>query len=124
MFEYEIHKNDESLENLNIKDSKKTYPLLDVYELEDKFIVAVELPGVEKSGIKIKFDEGELIISANKFVEDEYKAIHSERIFGEMKRTVKFHTDIDADGIRAEYENGLLKVFLRKIRNRKEIKIN
>lgn len=124
MFDYDIYQKTESKQNLNSKNSKISSPLLDVYENGEKFIISVELPGVEKSGIKIRFQEGELKISALKNFDKDLKVLHSERFFGEIKRKVKFHSDIDTDNIKAEYSNGVLTVFLRKLKKKKEIKIN
>ena len=124
MFNYDIDSKTDLIENTTSKNSKKYLPLLDVYDDGENFIVAVELPGVPKENVKVKLEKGELIVKAERFAEKGVKFIHPERYFGSIERKVKFHSDIDENNIKASLENGVLKVTLKKLNNKREIKIN
>ncbi|RMD49405.1 MAG: Hsp20/alpha crystallin family protein [Ignavibacteria bacterium] len=124
MFNYGLDTFTESLEKSDSKNSKKYLPLLDVYENGEKFIVELELPGITKENLRVKLEDGELLISAKRIREDGINPIHSERYFGEIERRVKFHVPISEEDIKAKLEDGLLKIELKKIENKKEIKIN
>ncbi len=89
----------------------------DIIDKTDKFIIEAELPGVEKEDISVELEEDELTISATKKTscdasEDDY--ICQERNLGTFERKFKV-TNIKEEDIKAEYNNGVLKVELPKL---------
>lgn len=90
----------------------------DIKDEGDKFVMESELPGFEKEDIKLDIDGGYLVISAEHSDEtenkdDDGKYIRRERTYGSYKRSFDI-TDIDTDGMSAEYKNGILKIDLPK----------
>ena len=88
----------------------------------------MDLPGYDKKDIDIDFDNKYLTIAASKEedVNDEGKNyIRRERNFGSYKRQF-YLGDINEDEIKAEFNNGILKVVVPKkeiIDTKKKIEI-
>ncbi|HIC96747.1 TPA: Hsp20/alpha crystallin family protein [Candidatus Bipolaricaulota bacterium] len=94
-------------------------PPTDVYETEGEFVVCMDLPGMEREGIKISFTEGVLTIRGErrnelKFGASQLRCHQLEIGYGPFRREIYFPVPIDQDRIRAEYRQGLLKVVLPK----------
>ncbi len=90
----------------------------DIRDEGDKYVMESELPGFEKEDIKLDINGSYLVISAQhenteEKKEDSGKYIHRERNFGSYKRSFDI-SDVDADGISAEYKNGILIIDLPK----------
>ena len=88
----------------------------DIYEKEGNYCIEMDLPGYDKKDIDIDFDNKYLTITASKEedVNDEGKNyIRRERNFGSYKRQF-YLGDINEDEIKAEFNNGILKVVVPK----------
>ncbi|MBQ1464306.1 MAG: Hsp20/alpha crystallin family protein [Ruminococcus sp.] len=88
----------------------------DIIEAEDKYILEAELPGFEKDEIKLDINGDLLVITAEHKTEanaEEVKYIRRERTKGAYKRSFDI-SDVDAEGIDAEYKNGILAITLPK----------
>jgi HSP20 family protein len=90
---------------------------LDVFEDKDNFFVKAELPGVKKEQLEISLHEGSLSISGERKSEGKYEdaEVHrAERFFGRFQRTVALPTPVDADKVKAQYQDGILTITLPK----------
>lgn len=102
----------------------------DIFAEGDKLVIEAELPGFNKDEIKVKVNDKQLTISAQRKVANEEKAenyIRRERSVSQVCRT--FIVDnLDADNIQATFENGLLRLTVPKPQElqpkAKEIHIN
>jgi len=92
-------------------------PRVDVYETEDEFRVAAELPGVAKEDIEVTVD-ADAVRLAGEFkrsgeVRDEN--IHrAERFYGRFSRVVPLPQEVKAAEAKAEFQNGILSVTIPK----------
>ena len=108
--------------------SKEENMKCDIYEKEGNYCIEMDLPGYDKKDIDIDFDNKYLTITASKEedVNDEGKNyIRRERNFGSYKRQF-YLGDINEDEIKAEFNNGILKVVVPKkeiIDTKKKIEI-
>ncbi|MEG1506258.1 MAG: Hsp20/alpha crystallin family protein [Bacilli bacterium] len=97
----------------------------DVYELDNKVCIEMDIPGYEKGDIKVECNNGNLVIKAERESkeEDNKKYLHRERkVYGKIERT--FHLDdIDEDSIEAEFKDGILKINVSKVDENKTKKI-
>jgi len=95
------------------------YPSVDIVENEGSFELFAELPGVKKEDVKIVVEDGVLHIRGEKksnIIENERNKItRNERSFGKFERKFKLTEDINPDEIKANFENGLLKITFAKI---------
>ncbi|SNR53743.1 Hsp20/alpha crystallin family protein [Halorubrum vacuolatum] len=77
----------------------------ELYEEDDEFVLAVELPGFDPEEITASWDDGMLNVAARR--EDDAR--------GERRtyhRRFRFPKEVDDDAIYAEYVNGVLEVHL------------
>lgn len=88
-------------------------PLLDVSRIEDGYRMDVELPGVKKDDVDLRVEDGILRISGEKkrSFEDDGDGWR-ERSYGRFERRITLPRQVDSDGIEADFEDGVLKVFL------------
>lgn len=92
-------------------------PLTDIYETENEFKLQLDLPGVKKDDLKISYSDGELKISGERKYEKEDKDTkyhRIERAFGKYYRSFTLPKSADADKIKAEFNDGQLKVAIPK----------
>ena len=102
--------------NLNV-------PPVNIHENNDAYHLEVSAPGLNKEDFKVNLEKGLLTISYEKKVEAEnkdYKTHRKEFSISGFKRSFTVDEKINADGIEAKYENGVLKLLLPK---KEEIKV-
>ena len=91
----------------------------DIQDLGDSYQMEVELPGYEKKDLKADIKDGYLTISAERGGEKEEKDekgrfVRRERYMGSCKRTFYVGENVTQDDIRANFENGILKLVIPK----------
>ncbi len=92
-------------------------PRLDETEDDKAFHVDVELPGMDETDVEVTLSDGLLTISGEKKAAQEDEAERfcwRERAYGSFRRTLAVPGDVDANGIRAEFHNGVLTIDLPK----------
>ena len=97
------------------------YPPVNVFRKGDDFIIITELPGVKKSDLDLQVKGRTLRLSGQKAVAfSEKTAVHRrERLAGRFDRAVTLPVEIDPDGVKAEYRNGILALFLPRAESEK-----
>lgn len=92
-------------------------PSLDVHEDKDNFTIRVELPGLKREDIDISLDNGTLVISGERKVENvsEDTAVHRREFsYGKFQRVLNLPSEVTADKVKAQYKDGILTVTLAK----------
>jgi HSP20 family protein len=85
-------------------------PAADLYEDDNNFYARIELPGVKKKEIDVKLENAVLTISGNR------KSTENEREQSlSFNRSLSIPDGIQADKIKATYEDGILTVTLPKV---------
>lgn len=91
---------------------------LDVEEDDKSYTVQAEIPGVNKSDIKVSIDGNQVSISAEvkneKEAKEGNKVVRSERYYGSISRSFTLENDVDEAGAIAKYDNGVLSLTLPK----------
>ena len=86
----------------------------DIYEKDKALAFEIELPGMKKEEISIKVEGDELVISGEIKRNEEVKEENYFRIgrrYGRLQRCFPLPTDrVEKNGIRASFEDGILKV--------------
>jgi HSP20 family protein len=94
---------------------------LDVKEDEKSYTIRAEIPGVKKDDIKVDVDGNFISIRAEVKQEKEEKkgekTVYSERSYGMASRGFTLPGEVDAQGAKAEYKDGLLSLTLPKKAN-------
>ena len=91
-----------------------TYPPVNVFQQGDDLVAILELPGVDKNELDIQAKENTIRIAGRKSVDyPEDVSVHRrERLWGVFDRTLVMPMQIDPDGIKAEYNDGMLALFI------------
>lgn len=92
---------------------------VDIKEYEDKYVIKVEMPGINREDITLDLHKNSLKISATKKIEQEEnynkKKYHkSEFRYGDYCRTLYFPLEVDMEKCDATLKNGILTVELEK----------
>ena len=95
------------------------------FDLFDDFFRGDDLPGYEKENINLELKEGYLTVSAkiekdNSSDENE-RYVHKERFYGECSRNFYVGEDVTEEDIHAEFKNGILKIRIPKMEDKKEL---
>ncbi len=92
-------------------------PLTDISEDTDNFKIKLDLPGINKSDVKIAFSDSQLTISGERKQEKETKdsKFHRvERAYGKYYRSFTLPQQIQEDKIEAEFRDGQLIITIPK----------
>ena len=92
-------------------------PAVNIMETTDAYHLELNAPGRNKEDFNISVDKGLLTISYEKKEEtknEDVKVVRREFSYQSFKRSFTVDEKINAEGIQAKYENGLLKLLLPK----------
>jgi HSP20 family protein len=91
-------------------------PRVNISENEDSFIIAADMPGIDKNNIELKTEDNNLTVigKADLVGKTEAKYILREKRVGNYVRKFKLGESIDQDGIEAKLVNGQLLLTLPK----------
>ena len=95
----------------------------DIVDNGDKYELEADLPGFKKEDIKVHVDNGYLTISATRDEHrdeknDKGEYVRRERSYGTFTRSFDI-SEIDEEKIAASFENGVLKLTLPKLTDKK-----
>lgn len=92
-------------------------PAVDIQEFTDRFLLYVDLPGVNPESVELTLDNGTLTLSGEREKtahEDAPLRERRERGFGRFHRQFILPETVDADGVRATDRNGVLTIEIPK----------
>ena len=98
-------------------------PASDIYETESGFLIAMDLPGIDRDALEIDVDENRLIVKGTRAI-DESKQHRTERPRGKFLRTFSVPGSVDQGKIGAEYKDGVLQIRLPKRSEQKAKRID
>jgi HSP20 family protein len=104
-------------------------PACEIEESENYVLVALDIPGIPKDQIKVEVVDGQVAISGERRAERkvaEKAAWHSERSYGKFYRIFALPPGLDAERIEANYEDGVLQLYIPKAESAKprQIKVS
>jgi HSP20 family protein len=90
------------------------FPLINVFRKGDDFVAVIELAGAIKDSLEVQAKENIIRISGEKLIKyDEKASIHRrERVFGKFDRSITLPVQVNPDGIKAQYLDGVLTLFI------------
>lgn len=101
-------------------------PSVNIIENLPNFVIELAAPGLRKEDFTIEVEDDSLIIASKKveekteFPDSQYK--RKEFNFKSFKRSFTLPESIDTEKIQANYENGVLKITLPKLEEKKALK--
>ena len=104
-------------------------PAVDVYEDDKKVVLKLEVPGIEEKDLDIRVENHTLTVKGERKFEKEEKEENFHRIerrYGSFYRAFSLPSTVDTENVDAKYENGVLKLELKKKPEAqpKQIKVN
>ncbi len=103
------------------------FPAADVNENADEYLVAIDLPGVDRSVLDISLENNRMIVRGERVIEEQDKR-RLERPAGRFLRRFDVPATVETELIAAEYKDGVLIIRLPKRREQKaqrvEIKVS
>ncbi|MXW41391.1 MAG: Hsp20/alpha crystallin family protein [Synechococcus sp. SB0668_bin_15] len=99
-------------------------PVAEIRENDDRYQLAVELPGISKDAIDIKATEHGMTVSAERTnVDVGEDRVLSEFRYGSWRRSFYFGKRIDPSQLQAELQDGVLHVTAPKVDSVKAVNI-
>ena len=92
-------------------------PPVDIYEDENKLTLKLEVPGIEEKDLDVRLENNTLTVRGERKFEQEEKEENFHRIerrYGAFSRSFTLPNTVDAENVRANYENGILRLELLK----------
>jgi HSP20 family protein len=107
----------------------RPYPPVNIYELDDEFLLTAELPGTRADDFELSIANGTLTLRGRRNADDaipDDRYRRSERPRTEWERLIALPDRILEDDLRAELKNGVLKLHLPKAPSTqpRQIKVN
>jgi HSP20 family protein len=122
---YQFHSDDDHWQTKPIRDARWRVnrrshlwrPPTDVLEMEEAYVVMVEVAGMRGAEFVVTYNKKILTIRGTRKDTSTQKAYHQMEIaYGEFSTEVRIQAPIDASKIEATYNDGFLKVVLPKSR--------
>lgn len=94
--------------------ARGTYPPINVFRQGDNFVAIIELAGINKDDLDVEVKDQLIRVSGKKVQDypDKSSTHRRERVFGSFDRTISVPVRINPDGLKAEYRNGILALFI------------
>jgi HSP20 family protein len=114
-------------EQLGTGTGRTWVPPLDMFERNDRFVVSVELPGIEPGDVEVSVEDSTLTIKGHReFVHEDTSDESFQRIerrYGAFSRTVTLPSAADVERVEASFDKGVLTVEIPKREESKPRKI-
>jgi HSP20 family protein len=97
--------------------SRPWSPAVDVYETENELVLKADIPDIDPKNVGIQLENGTLTLKGERKFEQEKngKGFHRiERSYGSFVRAFSLPDTVDAEGVKADYKNGVLTVTVPK----------
>lgn len=92
-------------------------PRTDLLETDEAYRIHLDVPGVSKDDLSINYQDNQLTVSGERTdnrLDTDAEYVKVERAFGHFYRAFTLPNTVDAEAIRAEYENGVLTIHVPK----------
>lgn len=94
-------------------------PAVDVHETEEAYLIEADLPGVPPDAVQLDVEEDRVTLRGSRHSvawSQEGRTMRVERAQGKFLRTLEFEEPIDVDHVERQFEQGLLRIRLPKLR--------
>jgi HSP20 family protein len=98
-------------------------PASDIYETESGYLIAMDLPGIDREALEIDINDNRLVVKGTRAIA-ESRQHRTERPRGKFLRTYSVPGSVDQAKIAAEYKDGVLQISLPKRTEQKPKRID
>jgi HSP20 family protein len=105
---------------------RRWVPAMDLLEMDDHYVVRLDLPGMSEEDVSIEVQDNALTISGERKAEREERErgwVRVERSFGRFSRSLTLPDGVNPDAIAATFDRGVLEVRIPKPEERKPRRI-
>jgi HSP20 family protein len=98
-------------------------PRMDLNEEKDRYLVSVELPGMDEKDVEVVLSDNVLTIKGEKKAETEETEkgyAYKERSYGSFRRSIPLGADVVTDKVEARFDKGVLTIELPKTADAKK----
>ncbi len=104
-------------------------PAVDIYETEHELVVKADLPDIDPKDLDIRVENNLLTIRGERKFEKKVKEdnyLRVERSYGTFRRSFSLANTVNAEAIKADYNNGVLTLSIPKHEEAKpkQIRVN
>ena len=91
-------------------------PPADIFELDDAYLILIDVPGVREEQVEIELDRNILTVSAKRTGDEETgeEGVYREYRTGEYRRSFTLGTGVDREDVSASIKDGVLTLRLPK----------
>jgi HSP20 family protein len=100
-----------------VPDEAAWRPPVDIFEDQERYLVTMEIPGMEPDAIHLDVEDNQLSVRGTRGMEheDRRESYHRiERSYGTFARTFSLPNTVATESIDAEYKHGLLRISIPK----------
>jgi HSP20 family protein len=101
---------------------RRWLPPMDLVETDEHFVLRADLPGLSEEDVQIELEDNVLTVAGERKAEHEEKRegyYRIERAFGQFRRSLTLPDGVDAEGIAARFDKGVLEVRVPKPEQRR-----
>ncbi len=113
----------EMFRNSSMLQRRSMYPLINVYENEDSYIVDACMPGIAAEDVDLTLTARSLVIKGER-KSPEGRYFRQERTGGTFQRIINLNVPVARDRVSAKSANGILRVTLPKTEDVKPRRIS
>ncbi|MBE9522959.1 MAG: Hsp20/alpha crystallin family protein [Proteobacteria bacterium] len=102
------------------------FPPVDVYEKTDEIVIKVGIPGVKKEDLEVTLLENTLTVKGQRSKDAEVREgdyYYLEQHYGSFSRSITFPVELDPEGMKASYKDGVLEIIIPKSKKEKRREI-
>jgi HSP20 family protein len=117
---------DQPLPNGGNVGQRRWLPAMDLVESDDDFVLRADLPGLSEKDVNIELEDNVLTISGERKGEHEERKegfYRVERASGSFSRSLTLPEGVNPEGIKANFDRGVLEVRIPKPEERKPRKV-
>jgi HSP20 family protein len=106
--------------------ARRWVPAMDLVENEQEFVLRADLPGLSEKDVNIELDDNVLTVSGERKSEHEERKegyYRVERSSGSFSRSLTLPEGVDPEGVKANFDRGVLEIRIPKPEQRKPRKV-
>lgn len=99
-----------------------TFPV-DIVDRGEELLVEIEVPGVRKQDLDVSVRKDKLQVAVDYGDDESVTYLRRERDRGEKRQVIRLPAPVDEDRVSASYNDGILRVTLRRRGQSKHIQV-
>lgn len=105
-----------AVEPVAVEERPTHEPLYEITETADEFVVTVQVPGVERSGVETMINGDELVITGKRTWRqpESWQILHEEIPVADYQLVLRLDHRVNRDALKAHLRDGILSVMVPK----------